>query len=43
MTADRSCTGGKHWTAWLHGDLKDIAYFFNHSIFTDVVNKGDLK
>lgn len=25
---------------WLHGDLKDMAYFYNFKVFEDVVTKG---
>ncbi|MDD4018216.1 MAG: hypothetical protein PHV28_09745 [Kiritimatiellae bacterium] len=28
---------------WLHGDLKDMALFYNFKLFEDIVIKGDLK
>ena len=28
---------------WLHGDLKDMAFFYNHKLFEDVTAKGGLK
>jgi hypothetical protein len=28
---------------WLHGDLKDMAYFYNFKVFEDIVTKGELK
>jgi hypothetical protein len=28
---------------WMHGDLKDMAFFYNHELFEDVTTKGDLK
>jgi len=30
-------------TSWLHGDLKDMAYFYNFRVYQDVVEKGGLK
>jgi alpha-beta hydrolase superfamily lysophospholipase len=29
--------------SWLHGDLKDVAYFYMKSLFDEVVQKGELK
>jgi hypothetical protein len=37
------CTSGNYGAVWRHGDLKDIAYFFNYPVFINVVNKGNLK
>lgn len=28
---------------WLHGDLKDMAFFYNFKLFEHVVDKGGLK
>jgi len=28
---------------WLHSDLKDMAYFYNHKIFESIVEQGSLK
>ena len=28
---------------WLHGDFRDVAYFYNFSLYNDIVNKGGLK
>ena len=28
---------------WLHGDFKDVAYFYVYRLFDDVVTKGTLK
>ena len=30
-------------TRWLHGDLKNMAYFYIKTLFDDVVSKGELK
>ena len=30
-------------TSWMHGDLKDMAYFYNSKVYEDVVEKGGLK
>ena len=27
----------------LHSDIKDVAYFFTHRIFEEIVKEGDLK
>lgn len=29
--------------SWMHGDLKDMAFFYNHKLFKDVAEKGLLK
>jgi hypothetical protein len=28
---------------WLHGDFRDVGYFFNHALYADIVQKGGLK
>ena len=30
-------------TEWLHSDMKDVSYFFNHKFFEKVVEKGNLQ
>lgn len=35
---------GRDWgTRWLHGDIKDVAYFFNFRVFHFIVKEGELK
>jgi hypothetical protein len=28
---------------WLHNDIKDVAYFYNHKLFDDMVRVGGLR
>jgi len=28
---------------WLHCDLKDVSFFYNHKLFAEIVTKGELK
>jgi hypothetical protein len=28
---------------WLHGDFRDVAYFYNYKLYDDIVSKGGLK
>lgn len=28
---------------WLHGDFRDVAYFYNYKLYGDVVVKGALQ
>lgn len=28
---------------WLHGDFRDVAYFYNYPLYDDIVAKGNLK
>jgi hypothetical protein len=28
---------------WLHGDFRDVAYFYNYNLYDDIVSKGGLK
>ena len=28
---------------WLHGDFRDVAYFYNFMLYDDIVSKGGLK
>jgi len=28
---------------WLHNDIKDVAYFYNHKLFDHIVAAGGLK
>jgi hypothetical protein len=28
---------------WLHGDFRDVAYFYNYKLYDDLVAKGNLK
>ena len=30
-------------TEWLHSDMKDVSYFFNHKFFEKVIEKGNMK
>jgi len=30
-------------THWLHGDFRDVAYFYNYPLYDDIVAKGGLK
>ena len=30
-------------TEWLHSDMKDVSYFFNHKFFEKVIEKGNLE
>ena len=25
---------------WLHSDIKDVSYFFNHRLFVKIIEKG---
>jgi hypothetical protein len=28
---------------WLHGDFRDVGYFFNHGLYENIVAQGGLK
>lgn len=30
-------------TEWLHSDMKDVSYYFNHKFFEKVIEKGSLR
>ena len=35
---------GRDWkTRWLHSDMKDVAYFYNYSLYQFIVEQGGLK
>lgn len=36
-------TGGKYGQAWLHSDIKDVAYYYNWKVFDDISVRGEMK
>ena len=40
---DTFSVGQTYGKRWLHGDLKDVAFFYNFNLFKDIVGKGSLK
>ena len=35
--------GDPDFYSWLHNDMKDVAYYFSHKLFSEIVDKGVLK
>jgi hypothetical protein len=36
-------SGGTYGARWLHSDLRDMAYFYTHDLFDQLVTEGDLQ
>jgi hypothetical protein len=36
-------SGEPYGQRWLHGDMKDMAYFYTHLLFEKLVDEGELK
>jgi hypothetical protein len=34
---------GTYQDRWLHGDIKNMSYFYNHKIFDSIVEQGNLQ
>ena len=35
-----SLTRSAYPNRWLHSDIKDVSYFFNHRLFLKIIEKG---
>jgi hypothetical protein len=36
-------SGGEYDTRWLHGDFKNMAYFYTYDLFDQIVSEGELR